>query len=157
MASIFNIPKTINQLVPSNPGMARGCSVGSNFAQGRNIQFRWMFGGTTWFLPSMSYFKIRCTLTQVRGNNEPILSSADLSPNMGLAANLLQSMEVRVNGVPIERVGERLPQIDALKTRLSHGKSWLANVGASVHFWDFNRPKKNSRNDAFRSTRAPGS
>jgi len=55
---------------------------------------------------------------------------------MGLAANLFQSVEIRLNGVPLERVGERLPQIDALKTRLNKGKSWLDGVGASVNFWD---------------------
>jgi hypothetical protein len=55
---------------------------------------------------------------------------------MGLAANLFQSIEIQLNGNPIERIGDRLPQIDALKTRLSKGKSWLDNVSASINFWD---------------------
>jgi hypothetical protein len=90
MESIFNIPKSLEQLKTSIPSLARAAFrqitanrdiTGDNFTQG-NIQFRWMLGGTSWFLPSMSSFRIRCTLTQVRANNgalEPILSSADQS------------------------------------------------------------------------------
>lgn len=155
MASFFNLPDRPSQLASSNPNFTRAAFrqftasrdvTGDNFTQG-NIQFRWMLGANTWFVPSMSYFRMRCTLTQVRHDNgplAPILSSGDISPNMGLAANLFQSVEMRLNGVPIERVGERLPQIDALKTRLSKSKAWLDTVGASVNFWnhDHNRRKQ---------------
>jgi hypothetical protein len=156
MTSIFDIPKHANDLKNSHPNLARAAFrqitanrdiTGDNFSQG-NIQFNWKLGGTTWFLPSMSYFRIRCTLTQVRANNwqlMPIIESSELSPNMGLAANLFQSVEVRLNGTPIERIGARLPQVDALKTRMNKSKAWLDSVGASVNFWDYdhNRRKQN--------------
>ena len=143
----FHPPMKVSDLKGDYPEVARSQHhqitpnrdvKGDAFSRGP-ILFKWMLGGTSWFVPSMSYFRIRCTLTQVRSNHgllQPMLSSSDLSPNMGLAANLFRSAEIRLNGTTIERVGERLPQIDALKVRTSKGKSWLDDIGAVTNFWD---------------------
>ena len=55
---------------------------------------------------------------------------------MGLAANLFKSVEVRPNGHAVERISERVPQIDALKTRMSNTHGWLDTVGKIPNFWD---------------------
>ena len=138
--NIFELPRKAEHLYDANDGKAnaryRQISAskdvtGSQFSQGVQ-QFRFDMSGNTWFLPAMSYFRIRCSLLQVRddgGEALPILSHADVAPNMGFAANLFKSVEVQLNGQTLERISERLPQIDALKTRLQNASGWLQQVG----------------------------
>ena len=145
--TMFDIPRKPRELKSANDGMAnaqyRQVSAtkdvtGTQFSQGVQ-QFRFDTSGNTWFVPSMCYFRMRCSLTQVRANGEdpmPILSKADVAPNVGLAANLFKSAEVQLNGHTLERIAERLPQIDALKTRMNNTGSWLDQVGKSTNFWN---------------------
>ena len=145
--TIFDIPRKPRELKSANEGTAnaqyRQVSAtkdvtGTQFSQGVQ-QFRFDTSGNTWFVPSMCYFRMRCSLTQVRADGEqptPILSKADVAPNVGLAANLFKSAEVQLNGNTLERIAERLPQIDALKTRMSNTGSWLDQVGKSTNFWN---------------------
>ena len=149
MESVFDLPTRPNQLQSASEGVAnahyRQVSAsksvsGAQFSHGSQ-QFRFDTSGNTWFLPSMSYFRLRCTLTQSRSNNGPHyppLSRADLAPNMGLASNLFKSVEVQLNGHTVERVAQNLPQIDALKTRTSYSRGWLDNIGRTTNFWDEN-------------------
>ena len=144
---IFQLPRKPEQLKNANEGFAnahyRQISAtkdvtGNQFSQGVQ-QFRFDTSGNTWFLPSMSYFRLRCSLQHVREDQGPALpplSNADLAPNMGLAANLFKSVEVRLNGHTVERISERVPQIDALKTRMSNTRGWLDTVGKTTNFWD---------------------
>ena len=145
--TVFDIPRKPGQLKSSNEGTAnaqyrqvsatKGVT-GAQFSQGVQ-QFRFDTAGNTWFIPSMCYFRIRCSLTEVRedaGPALPILSSSDIAPNVGLASNLFKSAEVQLNGHTIERISERMPQIDALKTRMKNTGSWLDQVGKSTNFWD---------------------
>ena len=146
-ASIFDIPRKASHLKSGNEGTANAryrqinaskdiC--GNAFFQGSH-QYRLENSGNTWFVPSMSFFRFRCQLHQVRQDHGPllpVLSDMDLAPNMGLAANLFKSVEVRLNGHTVERITERLPQIDALKTRMKNTGSWLDQVGQTTNFWD---------------------
>ena len=145
--TIFDIPRKARELKSANEGTAnaqyRQVSAtkdvtGTQFSQGVQ-QFRFDTSGNTWFVPSMCYFRLRCSLSQVRADGEqptPILSKADVAPNVGLAANLFKSAEVQLNGNTLERIAERIPQIDALKTRMSNTGSWLDQVGKSTNFWN---------------------
>lgn len=146
-ASVFDLPRKPVHLASANDVKAnaryRQISATKDvsqrqFAQGVQ-QFRWDTSGNTWFLPSMSYFRLRCSLTQVReqgGDPLPILSRADIAPNMGLASNLFKSVELQLNGQTLERVSERLPQVDALKTRMQNTNAWLDQLGRTTNFWD---------------------
>ena len=146
-ASVFDIPRKPQHLRSENEGAANAHYrqitatkdvTGQSFFQGAQ-QFRFETSGNTWFIPSMSYFRIRCQLLQTRRANErphPVLSGQDIAPNMGLAANLFKSVEVRLNGHTLERITERLPQIDALKTRMRNTGSWLDQVGKTTNFWE---------------------
>ena len=147
--TVFDIPRKPEHLQNATDGKAnaryRQISATKDvclgqFSQGVQ-QFRWDTAGNTWFLPAMSYFRIRCSLTQVRqhgGDSLPILSRADLAPNMGLASNLFKSVELQLNGQTLERISERLPQIDALKTRMQNTQGWLQQLGRTTNFWDAN-------------------
>jgi len=148
-ASIFDIPRKPQHLTNANKGLAnaqyRQISAtkdvtGNQFSQGVQ-QFRFDTSGNTWFVPSMCYFRMRCSLTQVRedgGPTLPILSNSDLAPNLGLASNLFKSVEVQLNGHTLERISERMPQIDALKTRMKNTGGWLNQLGKSTNFWEAN-------------------
>lgn len=151
-ASIFDIPRKPTDLKSGNEGTANAHYrqvapardvTGRSFYQGAQ-QFRFENSGNEWFVPSQSFFRLRCTLTQTREENgplRPIMAGADLAPTMGLAANLFKSAEVRLNGHTLERITERLPEIDALKTRMRNTGSWLDRVGQTTNFWnpDFNQ------------------
>ena len=58
-----------------------------------------------------------------------------MAPSMGPSSGLFQSVEVRLHGQTVERIGERLPLIDALKTRMGKSKAWLDSVGRNTNFW----------------------
>ena len=145
--SVFDLPRNPAQLKSAKQGFANAHyrqisatkDVTRNQFSQRVQQFRFDTSGNTWFMPSMCYFRLRCSLSQVRedgGALLPDLSNGDLAPNMGLAANLFKSIEVQLNGHTIERVSERVAQIDALKTRLGHTNGWLQNIGKYTNFWD---------------------
>ena len=146
-ASVFDIPRKPQHLKSGNEGTANAHYrqvtatrdvANRAFYQGVQ-QFRFEPSGNTWFIPAMSYFRLRCQLLQVReagDNARPLLSGEDIAPNMGLAANLFKSAEVSLNGHTLERITERLPQIDALKTRMKNTGSWLDQVGKTTNFWE---------------------
>jgi len=139
----FDIPRKPDHLPVANEGLANGQYrqvtatkdvSGSQFSQGVQ-QFRFDTSGNTWFVPSMSYFRLRCSLTQVRrdgGPALPILSRSDLAPNVGLASNLFKSVAVQLNGQKIEQISERMPQIDALKTRIGNTGGWQNQLGKAT-------------------------
>lgn len=65
-------------------------------------QFRWEACGNIWFISSMCYFWLHCCLQQVREDGTepiPILSSADIAPNMDLVANLFKLVEMRLKDI----------------------------------------------------------
>lgn len=144
--SLFALPRNAAELVSANQGTANAQyrqitstrNVQTTAFPDGVIQFRWETGGNTWFVPDKSYFRIRYTLTQVRADAGPFLPplhNGDLAPNMGLAANLFKSVEVRLNGQTVERIGERLAQVDALKTRMTKSKAWMDTIGKDTNFW----------------------
>jgi len=144
---MFDLPRKPHHLVGANEGAANGQYrqvtatedvSGNQFSQGVQ-QFRFDTSGNTWFVPAMSYFRLRCSLTQVRedgGQALPILSRSDLAPNAGLAANLFKSVDVKLNGHSVEKITERLPQIDALRTRTTNTGGWLNQLGKRTNFWE---------------------
>lgn len=165
--ALFDLPQSSAELVSANQGTANARyqqitatrNVGINsFGSGGTIQYRWETGGNTWFVPDKSYFRIRCTISQVRVNAGPALpplcsldtlvanggiaASGNVAPNMGLAANLFKTVEVLQNGKTIERVGERLAQIDALKTRMCKSKAWMDSIGQATNFWGYDFEKR---------------
>lgn len=147
--ALFALPQRPGDLTSANQGTANAqyrqitstrSVEGVAFPNGI-MQFRFETGGTTWFVPDKSYFRIRYKLTQCRANAAamtPIQEGADIAPNMGLAANLFKSCEVTLNGQTVERIGERLPQVDALKTRMKRSKAWMQSVGKHTNHWQHN-------------------
>lgn len=129
--TIFDIPGNPTQLPQANQGYANGKYQqvsaskgvsGNQFARGAK-QFRFDTAGITWFVPSMSYFRLRCSLSQVREDSGvplPIFTHQNIAPSMGLVANLFKSVEIQLNGRTLERIADRLPQVDAFRTRTTN-------------------------------------
>jgi hypothetical protein len=141
MSSIFDLKTNVKQLVSANQGTSRmdyqqvpatRDVTTTNFSNGA-IEFRWQTSGQKWWIPNRSYIRVRCSLTNAAGN--PLTLGNDIAPNMGLCASLFQSAEFRINDKTVSRIGDYLPQVDALETRLTKSRSWLNGVGNAVNFW----------------------
>ena len=130
MSSIFNLKTSVEELSSANHGMSRmeyeqhaptRDITSTNFPNGA-IHYRFETSGQKWWIPSRSYFRIRCKLTDKDGNQ--LHNTDGIAPNMGLASNLFQSAEFRINDKVVSRISDFMPQIDALETRLSKSRSW---------------------------------
>jgi hypothetical protein len=140
--SIFDLKTDVNQLSSSNEGTSNMSYhqhppsrdvTGPSFANGAQ-HFRFQCSGSKWWVPARSYLRMRAKITN--GAGDAIDLENDVAPNMGLMANLFQSMEMRINDKVVSRVSDFVPQIDALETRLTKSKSWLDSIGKSTNFWD---------------------
>ena len=105
---------------------------GNNFPNGA-IHIRWQTAGQKWWIPSRSYIRMRCEIS--KPNGQPLELKDNIAPNMGLCANLFQSLEFRINDKTISRVSDYVPQVDALNTRLNKSRAWLEGAGASLNYW----------------------
>jgi len=139
--SIFELKTNINELSSTNDGISNMLYeqhaptrdvTGQNFPNGA-IHIRWQNSGTKWWVPSRSYLRFRVNMT--KGDGTPLDEANKLAPNMGLCANLFQSMEFRIADKTISRVSDYVPQIDALDTRTSKSKAWLDSIGKSLNYW----------------------
>lgn len=142
MESLFSLKQDSSQLMDANQGISRMTYdqetptrdvTTTNFPNGA-IHIRWQVSGQKWWVPSRSYLRLRCKLSKVGGAQ---LTKADgIAPNMGLGSSLFQGAEFRINDKPVSKIGNFMPQIDALETRLHKSRAWLGGVGNSTNFWD---------------------
>ena len=78
--------------------------------------------------------KYRCQLT--KGDGTTVLAEVDgIAPNMGLASNLYQSAEFKINESIVSRISDHMPEIDAYQTRLNKSASYLEGIGSSTNWW----------------------
>ena len=142
MTSIFDLKTNVSELSSSNEGTSRmeydqhpptRDVVGNNFANGA-IHFRFQTSGQKWWIPSRSYLRMRCRLTN--GAGDQLTVAEGVAPNMGLMSSLFQSGEMRINDKVVSRIADFMPQVDALETRLTKSKSWIDSVGSATNFWD---------------------
>lgn len=141
--SVFNLKTNVSELSSANQGQSRmeyqqiapsRDATGSSFPNG-TMHFRFQNAGQKWWNPSRTYMRIRCSLTKADGTTQAGLAD-EVAPNMGLCANLFQSGEFRINDKVVSRIGELLPQVDALEHRLSQSRGWLNSAGKSTNMWD---------------------
>ena len=163
MTSIFDLKTSVDELKESNNGMAdmkyqqvtstRGPLSGNDFPSSQ-IQMDWEMGPDRWWIPSRSYMRIRCRLTKANGDQ---LTMADnIAPNMGLAANLFQKLEFKINNNTVATIAENVPLIDALYNRQSKSKSWLDGTGASFNWWSADQDQRQVQVTADGSIVEPG-
>jgi hypothetical protein len=143
--SIFDLKTELKDLSSSNEGVSDYSYheytssrdiTGTNFPNGRFV-IPWELSSESWWIPSRSYMRMRCSLTKgaATGTDGAQLTLSDkVAPNMNLAANLFQSMELQLNGKTLSRCSDNVAQVDTLENRLHQSKSWMDSIGASINW-----------------------
>jgi hypothetical protein len=138
--SIFSLKTSPDQLSSANDGVSdykflevqpTRDVTGNSFPNGL-FRMEWENSGTQWWLPSRSYLRMRCQLS--RGDSSQLLVSDQVAPNINLAANLFQSMELQINGKTVSKCSDHVGEVDTLEQRLHKSKSWTDSVGASINW-----------------------
>ena len=149
--SIFDLKTDVSELASANHGISRmkyeqippsRDSTGVNFTNGQ-IRFPFSMNGQKRWIPAESYVRMRIKITDSTGNAS-LAKSDNIAPNMGLCATLFQSAEFQIQDKTVSRVGDYLPQIDALEARLTKSRSYLKGVGSSLNIWDADFKKRQS-------------
>ena len=149
--TIFDLPTTIEELPGINDPMSRmqyeqhaptRDMTGASFPNGQ-IHTRFEISGTKRWVPAKSYLRLRCRIAKALEANgdvktpaEPLAQVNDVSPNMGLCANLFQSGEFRIADKTVSRCSDYMAQVDALSTRMDKSKAWLDSVGKTSNMWE---------------------
>jgi hypothetical protein len=69
-----------------------------------------------------------------KGDDTQLTLADKIAPNMNLASNLFQSLELQLNGKTISRCSDNVAQVDTLEQRLHKSKAWLDSIGASINW-----------------------
>jgi len=140
-SSMFKLASSVQELGPINNGVLRpqyrevSCQKsieGDAFANGQQ-EFRFNVSGATHWVPSKTFMVFDVTLTNQAGGH--LIGTNGIAPNMGLIANLYNSIELRMGGKVVQRVSQYLPQVDSLLHRSSKSKVWLEQIGETTNFW----------------------
>ena len=138
--SIFSLKTNPDQLSSANDGVSdykflevqpTRDVTGNSFPNGL-FRMEWENSGTQWWIPSRSYLRMRCQLAH--GDGSQLLVSDQVAPNINLAANLFQSMELQINGKTISKCSDHVGEVDTLEQRLHKSKAWTDSVGASINW-----------------------
>lgn len=142
MTSIFSLYRNVNELPAVNRGMSKmnyervsatRDATGSKFS-GNYIEFKFSCDGTQWWQPSKSYLRLDLEITDDVGI-APALSD-NIAPNMDLCGSLFSHAEFQINNTIVSRCNEYLPQVDALMSRMNRSRTWLAEAGNSLNYWE---------------------
>jgi hypothetical protein len=143
--SIYNLPTSDEQLsswvektqhAGTQQHAAIANVVGEQFGN-QDIRIPFLVAGNRWWLPSKSYVRIRCRVTNGQGTGPPAQPSIGVSaiaPSMGFAASLFQSAEFAIRGVTVSRLTDFVPQADQYWKRTQKSHQWMKTIGESVDF-----------------------
>ena len=143
METVLQLPTSASQLPELNKGISRfqyeqhaptRDITNESFPKGA-IHTRFEISGTKRWVPSKSYIRMRCTLTK-NGGTTQLESADDVAPTMGLMSNLFQSGEFRIADKTVSRIGDYMPQVDALRVRTTKSRAWLESTGKSANMWE---------------------
>jgi len=137
---MFHLKRNESELESSNVGFTKygwqqvvgDRSVSNNDFSRGNISYKFSTSGNTWYLPSKSYFRLRCSLRDVNG--EPLRVDQNIGPEMNLASHLWQKIQVLVNGKIVNTLDTNIPQVWALDYRSKKTKEWFDTIGVNS-FW----------------------
>lgn len=131
-APLGDISKWSYQRVESSSGFNSANPAGTSHL------FRVQPSGLRWWVPSRSYFRVRCEI-----KNAANAAPADAGPAMGFCANFINTMEVRIGGTVVSQINTNMAQIDAMNVRTTKSGTWLNNVGNELNGWAAARPTAN--------------
>lgn len=90
---------------------------------GSSLSMRFNLDNKTWWLPSKSYLKIRCRITNM--DEEPLKSYDNIAPNMNIAANLFQRMQFKMADKTVESIDDNIAECDTLMQRITRSQTNL--------------------------------
>ncbi len=140
--SMFDLPTQVSELSGSNFGMSNkrfvevNCSravTDSTFANSLQ-EFKFNVSGTTWWIPKESFFRIRMAIT--RNDGTPIQLQDDIAPSYAVCDTLFRSLEFKMGGISVSRIGQYCPQIAGLKKRQEYSTQWRNDLGQSIGMYD---------------------
>jgi hypothetical protein len=140
--SMFDLPTQVSELSGANSGMSNkrfvevNCSravTNDTFANSLQ-EFKFNVSGTTWWIPRESFFRIRMAIT--RNGGTPIQLSDDIAPSYAVCDTLFRSLEFKMGGISVSRIGQYCPQISALKKRQEYSTQWRNELGQSIGMYD---------------------
>ena len=138
--SIFSLKTNPDELSSANDGVSdykflevqpTRDITGTAFPNGL-FRMEWENSATQWWIPSRSYLRMRCQLSH--GDNSHLTILDQVAPNLNLAANLFQSMELQLNGKTVSKCSDHVGEVDTLEQRLHKSKAWTDSVGASINW-----------------------
>ena len=155
MKSIFNLKRDKKDLSSINQGMANAyydevlplrnvidtSAAQTAFGNGA-MNFRWNYG-SSWWLPSRSYFRFDIELTKVGGN--PLDSSDDIAVGMNPCACLFSKLLFKINDQTISEVSEHVAQVQNVKQRLSKTGQWMLTTGDNLSMWESDFKKRQQK------------
>jgi hypothetical protein len=139
---MFDLPTQVSELSGANSGMSNkrfvevNCSravTDSTFANSLQ-EFKFNVSGTTWWIPRESFFRIRMAIT--RNDGTPIQLVDDVAPSYAVCDNLYRSLEFKMGGISVSRIGQYCPQIAGLKKRQEYSTQWRNELGQSIGMYD---------------------
>ena len=143
--SIYNLPTSEEQLsswvektqhAGTQQHAAIANVVGEQFGN-QDIRIPFLVAGNRWWLPSKSYLRLRCRVTNGKGDGPPAPPAPGIpaiAPSMGFCASLFQSAEFAIRGVTVSRLTDFVPQADQYWKRTQKSHQWMKTIGESVDF-----------------------
>ena len=143
--SIYNLPTSEEQLsswvektqhAGTQQHAAIANVVGEQFGN-QDIRIPFLVAGNRWWLPSKSYLRVRCRVTNGKGDGPPAQPGPNIppiAPTMGFCASLFQSAEFAIRGVTVSRLTDFVPQADQYWKRTQKSHQWMKTIGESVDF-----------------------
>jgi hypothetical protein len=128
-APLGDISKWSYQRVESSSGF------NSQNPAGTSHLFRIQPSGLRWWVPSRSYFRVRCEIKNAANVASPVAG-----PAMGFCANFINTMEVRIGGTVVSQINTNMAQIDAIHNRTTKSGTWLNGAGDELNGWSSARP-----------------
>ena len=119
--SIFSLKTNPDELSSANDGVSdykflevqpTRDITGTAFPNGL-FRMEWENSATQWWIPSRSYLRMRCQLSH--GDNSQLTILDQVAPNLNLAANLFQSMELQLNGKTVSKCSDHVGEVDTLE------------------------------------------
>ena len=123
-APLGDISKWSYQRIESSSGF------NSTNPAGTSHLFRVQPSGLRWWVPSRSYFRVRCKIENALG-----AAPADSGPAMGFCGNFVNTMEVRIGGTVVSQINTNMAQIDAMHNRSTKSGTWLNDAGNELNGW----------------------
>lgn len=105
------------------------------FASGGQIRFVIDPDSSLGFIPSKSFFKIRCRLSAgTQAAPRGCMLGDGVAPNYLAGDSLFQQLEVKINDICVSKQDDFVHQIAALRTRMTKSKQWLDTTGESTNY-----------------------